>query len=66
MTLTEYLSSNSRVLEVDIEKLPEGMNVEQFVQLVVGFEVVEQNVPPIVIKDSRKNREIIKKEYDQS
>jgi len=65
MTLTEFLSKHSMVLEVDLARVPEGIDVNKLVEILVGFNVLGQTVPPIVIKDTRENREIVKKDYDQ-
>ena len=65
MTLTEFLKKEGAVLEVDVANLPDGLNIEQFAAVMGSFSVIEQDVPPIVIKDTRENREVMKKQYDQ-
>ena len=65
MTLTEFLKKEGAVIEVDVANLPEGLNIDQFVTIMTAFTVVEQDVAPVVIKDTRENRELMKKQYDQ-
>lgn len=65
MTLTEYLKKDGVVLEVDISKLPDGVNIETVVEIMGVFNVIKQDTPAVVIKDTRENRDILKNEYDQ-
>tara|TARA_R110000751_G_scaffold8281_2_gene33077 strand:+ start:3864 stop:4067 length:204 start_codon:yes stop_codon:yes gene_type:complete len=65
MTLTEFLKKEGAVIEVDVANLPEGLNIDQFVTIMTAFTIVEQDVAPVVIKDTRENRELMKKQYDQ-
>ncbi len=64
MTLTEFLNKENVVLSVDVAALPDGVGVSEFVEIISVFEVIKQNTPPIVIKDTAENRDIMKGQYD--
>lgn len=61
MTLTEFLKSKGAVIEVDVSELPEGLNINQFVEIMTNFQVIDQDVPPVVIKNSKESKEAFKK-----
>ena len=65
MTLTEFLKKEGAVLEVDIATLPEGVDIETLINVMGTFNIIKQDVPPVVIKDTRENRDLMQKQYDQ-